>query len=208
MQQINLYGDILKEQQKRAVVKLYLAVVVTVVLLCVGFSAYLLWTISTAETELQNAQRIFKNEQEQAKLLAAKNILPALNTPLLADIKYWQNSVDEAAQTLQLLADRHPVFLQRFSSYLEVLAQQSDPDVWITSIHITGKKRALSLQGSTFKPEKIALLMQQLQQDTTFKGQFFDKLVIQPFSGNPEQMDFTISSSEPIAIAIVQDHAK
>ncbi|MEY3808241.1 MAG: hypothetical protein RI893_1217 [Pseudomonadota bacterium] len=202
MQQINLYSDILKARQKRAIVNLYLAVLVTVVLLCVGFSAYLLWSISTAETELHNAQRIFKNEQEQV----AKNITLSPNTPLLSEIKHWQNSVDEAAQTLQLLADRQPIFLQRFSSYLQALSQQSDPEVWITAIHIAGKKRALSIQGSTFKPEKIALVLQQLQQDATFKGQFFDKLVIQPFSESPEQMNFTISSSEPILT--VKNHAQ
>lgn len=206
MQHINLYSDILKERQKRSVVNMYLAVVVTVVLLCVGFSAYLLWAISTAETELQNAQRIFKNEQAQAGLLASKSISPALNTLLLSEIKHWQNSVDEATQTLQLLADKQPISLQKFSSYLQALAQQSDPDVWITAIYITGKKRALSIQGSTFKPEKIPRVLQQLQQDATFKGQFFDKLVIQPFSENPEQMDFTISSSEPILT--VKNHAQ
>lgn len=206
MQHINLYSDILKKRQKHSTANMYLAVVITVVLLCVSFSAYLLLAISTAETELQNAQRIFKNEQTQFELLVAKSISPALNTQVLSDIEHWQNSVDEATRTLQLLADKQPISLQKFSSYLQVLAQQSDPDVWITAIYIAGKKRALSIQGSTFMPEKIAPVLEKLQQNSTFKGQFFDTLVIQPFSENPEQMNFTISNSE--LILTVKNHAK
>ena len=62
IQQINLYADILKQQQKNAVIKGYLTYAGAALLVSMGFSAYLLWDISKAEKELQSAQLMLKNE--------------------------------------------------------------------------------------------------------------------------------------------------
>jgi Tfp pilus assembly protein PilN len=202
IQQINLYADILKQQQKNALIKLYLTCAGAVLLVWMGFSAYLLWDISKVETELQSAQLMLKNEQAKANLLpSSAPPVPVPNAALLAEIKQLQGSINEATQIMALLTDSQSLFLPKFSSYFQALADQFDPDVWITAIHIAGKSHNVSLEGSTFKPEKVPQILDKLLQDPTFKGQSFDKFVMQPSPNKPEQTDFTLrSSKQPLAV--------
>ena len=186
-QQVNLYSEILKQQQRKAIVTLYIAIVVFIVVMFIAFSAYLLWSVNTAETSFQNEQLILKNEQTYAEQLALQHANPAFNTQWVEDIKQWQNKINEAEKTVRLIDERMRLSEKNFSDYLQALANQSDRDVWITAIHITGENRSLSIQGSTFKPEKVPQLLQRLQKD-----QFFNKLVMEPSLKKTEQINFTL----------------
>ncbi len=191
-QQVNLYSEILKQQQRKAIVTLYIAIVVFIVVMFIAFSAYLLWSVNTAETSFQNEQLILKNEQTYAEQLALQHANPAFNTQWVEDIKQWQNKINEAEKTVRLIDERMRLSEKNFSDYLQALANQSDRDVWITAIHITGENRFLSIQGSTFKPEKVPQLLQRLQKDPVFKGEFFNKLVMEPSLKKTEQINFTL----------------
>jgi Tfp pilus assembly protein PilN len=205
-QQINLYREILKQQQKQSGIKLYSLTLAALALLCVGFSAYLLWDISTIETKLSQARLSLNQEQARINELLSKRPSQELNTSVLAEVEQWQNSINEASQTLQMLAGKGTVLSHGFSSYFQALANQSDPEVWITAIHIDGQNRGINIEGSTFKPEQIPLLLQQLQKESVFKGQTFSKLEMEQSTKIAGQMDFTLSSSEqPL---IVKDHAQ
>jgi len=205
IQQINLYADILKQQQKNAVIKCYLSTASAVLLVWMAFSAYLLWDISKAEKELQSAQLTLKTEQAKANILSTASPAlapePALNTALLTEIKQLQDSINESIQIMALLTDSQSLLIPKFSNYFQELADQFDPDVWITAIHIAGKNRNVSLEGSTFKPEKVPQILDQLLQAPTFKGQSFDKFVMQASPNKSEQIDFTLrSSTQPLAV--------
>lgn len=205
-QQVNLYSEILKQQQKQSGLKLYTTILSVVVLLCVAFSAYLLWQLSTIETELHQAHTQLNSEQARVNALLSKRPSQEPNTSVLGEIEQWQNSVNEASQTLQLLAGREAILSQGFSSYFQALANQSNPEVWLTAIHIDGQNRGMNIEGSSFKPEQIPQLLQQLQQEPIFKGQTFAKLVMQQSVKIAGQMDFTLSSSEqPLT---VKNHAQ
>lgn len=206
MQQVNLYSEILKQQQKQSGIKLTTAFLAAVALLCVSFSAYLLGHISTIETELHQAQLTLNQEQARVNALLSKRPSQEPNTSVLAEIEQWQNSVNEASQTLQMLAGREAILSQGFSIYLQALANQSNHEIWLSAIHIDGKNSELSIEGSTFKPEQIPQALQQLQQEPAFKGQTFAKLSMQQSAKIVGQMDFTLSSSEqPLT---VKDHAQ
>ena len=133
-----------------------------------------------------------KNEQTYAEQLALQHANPAFNTQWVEDIKQWQNKINEAEKTVRLIDERMRLSEKNFSDYLQALANQSDRDVWITAIHITGENRFLSIQGSTFKPEKVPQLLQRLQKDPVFKGEFFNKLVMEPSLKKTEQINFTL----------------
>jgi Tfp pilus assembly protein PilN len=206
IQQVNLYREILKQQQKQSGIKLYSMALAAVVLLCVGFSAYLLWDNYTIETEVHQARQTLKQEQDRVNGLLSKRPNQELNGSVLAEIEQWQNRVNEALQTLKMLTGKGAVSAQGFSGYLQALAYQSDPDVWITAIHINGQNQGLSIEGSTFKPEQIPQLLQRLQKEPVFKGQTFAKLIMHLSAKIAGQMDFTLSSTEqPLT---VKDHAQ
>lgn len=206
MQQVNLYSEILKQQQKQSGLNLTTAMLAVCILCGVSFSGYLLWDISTIETELNHAQLSLKKEQARVNELLSKRPSQELNATVLAEIEQWQNSVNEASQTLQLLAGREAVLLQGFSIYLQALANQSNPEVWLTNIHIDRQNVGLKIEGSTFKPERIPQVLEQLQQEPAFKGQTFAKLTMQQSAKIARQIDFTLSSSEQPLTA--KDHAQ
>jgi len=205
MQQVNLYSEILAQQHKQSGIKLYTAILAAVVLSCLSFSAYLSWHISTIEAELQQAQLTLNKEQARVNSLLSTRSNQQPNVLLIAEIELWQNSVNEATQTLQLLAGKEAQLSQGFSSYFQALANQSTPDVWLTAIHIDKQHRDLRFAGSSFKPEQIPMTFQRLQQEQAFRGQTFAKLAMQKSTTSPGQMDFTLSSSEQ---PTVKDHAQ
>lgn len=206
MQQVNLYSEILKQQQQQSGIKLVLAALVAIALLCIIFSAFLLSSINTAETELNLAKQSFSHQEALVNELLSKKSNPEPNTLLIAEIEQWQNNINEASQALQMLAGSEAVLLRGFSFYLQALAIQSNPDVWLTAIHIDGEKSEVRLEGSTFKPQQIPQTLEQLQNKSVLKGLTFAKLVMQQSPKVAGQMDFTLSSSEqPID---EKDHAK
>jgi hypothetical protein len=198
IQQVNLYSEILNEQQKQSSIKLTAAILATVGLLCVSFSAYLFWHISTIKTELHQSQLTLNQEQARVNELLSKRPSQEPNSQLLSEIEHWQISVNEASQTLQLLAGRKAFLSQGFSIYLQALANQSNPEIWLSAILIDGQSRGLRLEGSTFKPEQIPQVLQQLQQEPAFKDQTFAKLIIQQSAKIVGQMDFVLSNSEQL----------
>lgn len=154
MQQVNLYSEILKQQQQQSGIKLVLAALVAIALLCTIFSAFLLSSINTTETELSLAKQSFSHQEALVNELLSKKSSPEPNTLLIAEIEQWQNNINEASQALQMLAGSEAVLLRGFSFYLQALAIQSNPDVWLTAIHIDGEKSEVRLEGSTFKPQQ------------------------------------------------------
>jgi len=205
MQQVNLYSEILAQQHKQSGIKLYSLILATATLACLSFSAYLFWHTNAIETELQQAQLTINQEQARVNSLLSTRSSQQPNELLVAEIELWQNSVNEAAQTLQLLAGKEAQLSQGFSSYFQALANQSSPDVWLTAIHIDKQHQDLRFAGSSFKPEQIPMTFLRLQQEPAFRGQTFAKLAMQKSSNTPGQMDFTLSSSEQ---PTVKDHAQ
>ena len=100
------------------------------------------------------------------------------------------------AQALQLLVGKEAVLLKGFSSYLRAFASGSNPEVWLTAIHIDGQNQDVRLEGSTLKPQQIPDTLQQLQNRPALKGLTFAGLVMEQSTKIPGQMDFILSSSE------------
>jgi len=196
MQQVNLYSEILRQEQQQSGIQLVTLSMVAVALLFILFSAYVLWDIKTSQAELQQAQLTVNQQQTLVDGLMTKKISQEPNSELMKEIQTWQNNVNEAAQTLQTLANRSSVLSKGFSNYLKAFAINANPDVWLTGIHINGNKAGVKLEGSTFIPQQIPNTLQQLQNTPALKGLTFAKLTMQQSTKVPGQMDFVLSSSE------------
>jgi hypothetical protein len=197
MQQVNLYSEILKQEQKQSDLKLVAGAFMALALLCLAFTGYLLWDIGKTETDLQKARDSLKQQQALVNEMVAKKTNTGPDNQLLAEIEQWQKSVNEAAQTLQLLAGNETILKQGFSFYLQSLAMQSNPEIWFTAIHVDGHKGEMKLEGSTFKPQQIPFTLEQLQDKPALKGLKFAKLVMKQSEKVPGQIDFTLGSPEP-----------
>lgn len=194
IQQINLYQGSGKSDSHILLNPYLLAILAT----CLGLAiagGLALQNLHGAETARQQLQE--QVQQAQANLQKLQTQYPSrqLDTLLTQELQQSQSLYQRLSQILELLADNQSDRTQGFSRYLSALAEQADGSVWLTGIRISSETDSLSLQGSSFKPEQIPLLLQRLQNTGAFKGRHFARLSIQQSPQAPEQVDFSVSSS-------------
>jgi len=195
IQQVNLYQDILKQRRNSSSVNPYWAGCSAIALLCACFSGYLIWSLKSTETQIQQLRQDLQAKQAQANLVSAKIPKQDLDAQLAAEVTHWQSMLDELTQTMQLLSDKSKDRSPGFSSYFQALSNQSIPDVWLRALYFDGQQRIINIEGSTFKPEKIPYFLQQLQKESVFNGYSFAKLLMQQSETIPNQMDFKLSTT-------------
>jgi hypothetical protein len=194
MQQINLYSEILKQEQQQTGLKFATMALAALIALFTLVSVYLWWDIYTSGNKLKQTQQALNEQQNRMHALLAKQALNQPNIELIAEIEQWQNNLNETTQALQLLDSKRSVLSKGFSYYLKALAIQPNPEVWLTSIHIDGQNEEVKLEGSTFKPQQIPQTLQQFQRKPALKGLTFGKLVMHQSEKIPGQMDFILGS--------------
>ncbi|MCQ8105075.1 PilN domain-containing protein [Methylomonas sp. SURF-2] len=184
----------------------YLLVSVSVCAIMLGISAY-----DTYQLQLQKQQ----HEQLEQQLLAATTRLTELqarfprrtiDNTLLQALQQATQRQQNLSQILELLTDDQSDQALGFSRYLSALAEQAQPDVWLSRIRLDSTRNSLELEGGSFKPEQIPALLQGLQKSPAFNGRHFARLLMQQNPENSPQTDFSVSSS--LKPEQEQDHVK
>jgi hypothetical protein len=206
IQQVNLYQDILNQGRKKSGINLYWLSLSAIVLLFSGFSGYLVWDLTSAETQIQQFRLNLESEKTKVNLISSKIPKQDIDEQLVAEVGQWQSMVDELTQTMQLLSGKITDQAPGFSNYFQALSNQSIPDVWLSALYLNGPKQIINLEGSTFKPEKIPYFLQQLQKEPIFKGHTFARLIMRQSEDIPNQMDFKLSTI--LEASDKKDHAQ
>jgi hypothetical protein len=206
IQQVNLYQDCVKPGKNTPELNLYTGSALAFVLFATVYSAYLSWDLYSSKNHLSDLKQTLAKEQAVVSDLITRLPKNELDPLLASQIKEFQSSTAQLRQTLQLLNDKDPNVPDGFSKYFQALSQQAIPEVWLTSIYINEQKHIFYLQGSANKANKVAYFLQQLQKESIFEGQAFAKLTMLKSVKNPDQFDFTVSTSiEPLP---EKDHAE
>ncbi|WP_333877184.1 hypothetical protein [Methylobacter sp.] len=194
IQQVNLYQDILNQGRKKSGINLYWAGLSVVALLFAGFSGYVIWSLKSTETQIQQFRQNLEAEQTRVNLISSKIPKQDIDAQLAEEVAQWQNMLDELTQTMQLLSSKITDQSPGFSSYFQALSNQSIPDVWLSALYLNEQRQIINIEGSTFKPEKIPYFLQQLQKEPIFNGHTFAKLIMQKSEEIPDQMDFKLNT--------------
>ncbi|NOT12002.1 MAG: hypothetical protein HOP23_09260 [Methylococcaceae bacterium] len=195
IQQVNLYQDKLKQGKTNAILNYYSIGLIVTILLLLAVSFYLLANLDKLKAQIiQNRQSLVVEESRVNDLLA-KFPKQTPETTLVDQIEQAQNKVSELSQTLQLMAPLKQAAEQGFSRHFQALADQSITDIWLRKIYITGPKRIINLEGSTFKPERLPYFLQNLKQESIFRGQTFAKLMMLKSETTPGLMDFNLNTT-------------
>jgi len=196
MQQINLYQEP-ETSHSYLLLNPYLlsGALVCLALLATAF----LTSQSVAELQSQRQQLQQQLQYATAEVLMLQAQLPSQqsNSLLEQQLQESQSVFQSLSQIVEMLADDQSDQVQGFSRYFKALAEQSDNKVWLTKIDINATNENLSLQGSTFQPELIPVLLQRLQQTEAFKGRHFSQMQIRRAKDSAEQVDFSVSSGQP-----------
>lgn len=206
IQQVNLYEDILRQGQNKFAVNLYWFGLSAIALLLVILSGYLIWHGKNTETQVQQLRQNLQAEQERVKLISAKIPKQELNIQLAGEVAQWQNMLNELTQTMQLLSSKITDQSPGFSNYFQALSNQSIPELWLSALYFDGQQQIISIEGSTFKPEKIPYFLQQLQNESVFNGHSFAKLIMQQSEKISGQIDFKLSTT--LEAPNKKDHAQ
>ncbi|MCK9397212.1 MAG: PilN domain-containing protein [Methylobacter sp.] len=206
IQQVNLYRDILRQEQNKSDINPYWAGLSAIALLFIAFNVHLIWNLKAIETQVQQSHQNLDAEQTRVNLLASKIPNQEIDTHLATEIAQQQNMLDELTQTMQLLSDKNTDQSPGFSSYFQALSNQSISDVWLTALYFDGQQQIINIEGSTFKPEKIPYFLQQLQKEPIFNGHTFAKLIMQTSEKIQGQIDFKLSTS--LEAPDKKDHAQ
>jgi hypothetical protein len=206
IQQVNLYRDILRQEQNKVGINLYWVGTAAVTLLFIGLSIYLMSNTKNTEVQVQQLRQDLSTEQSRVNLILSKIPKQEVNTQLAAEVALWQNMLDELTQAVQQLSGKGTDQSPGFSSYFQALSNQSIPDVWLRALYLNGQQQIINIEGSTFKPEKIPYFLQQLQKEPIFNGHTFAKLMMQQSEEIPSQMDFKLNTI--LEVPDIKDHAQ
>jgi len=201
IQQVNLYQEILQQNQSRPLVKRYILGLTVVMLVLIGLSIFITVDLYSTKNSLQQAKQQLRAAKTRIQLLQVQYPVQQINTLLIQEIKHSQNIIASLSRVIHLLTDKKSDRTQGFSRYFSALARQSIPDIWLTTIYINGKTNTLQLQGSTYIAEKIPVFIQKLHNESVFQGKHFEKLIISQVEEPENQIDFIVSSTtEPLEL--------
>lgn len=194
IQQVNLYQDALKKQHPRSAINTFIAGLVALALLLIGFSLYLALDLNDTEKDLLAAKQQLNEAETRVQLAQIQYPTQQVNTLLKQQVSRSQVTFNSLFQVINLLTDTKSDQTQGFSRYFSALARQSIPEVWLSNINIDRQQQSLELQGSSYFAEKIPLLLQKLQYEPVFQGKKFVKLSISQAEESGKQIDFMVST--------------
>ena len=194
IQQVNLYQEILQQNQSRRI-NAYLLGLIVIILLLTGMSIYITLDLNNTKNSLQQAKQQLREAETRIQLLQVQYPVQQINTLLTQEISHSQNILASLSQVIHLLTDKKSDQTQGFSRYFSALARHSISDVWLTTIYINGQTNNLQLQGSTYIAEKIPVFIQKLHNESVFQGKHFKKLIMSQAEEAENQIDFTVSST-------------
>jgi hypothetical protein len=199
IQQVNLYQEILQQNQSRQVISPYILGLIVIILLLIGISVYIIVDLNNTKNNLQQAKLQLREAETRIQLIQAQYPVQQINTLLAQEITRTQNILASLSRVIHLLTDKKSDQTQGFSQYFSALARQSISDVWLTTIYINAQTNNFQLQGSTYIAEKIPVFIQKLHKESVFQGKHFEKLIMSQNKESENQIDFTVSSTtEPL----------
>lgn len=194
IQQINLYQNKRKADLNLQNIGGYLIVLGITLLFFTVAGGYLFWQVNDSQSQLEQRQHQLAQTQAQVKALQAKYPAKEANQQLIKQLSDAEELLFNYKQASTLLTHNDSPTTQGFSRYFIALARQAIADIWLTHIFIDAERQQLSLQGLTYNPDRIPLLLQGYQQESIFNGLSFSKLNIASSEHDAEEMRFSIST--------------
>lgn len=194
IQQINLYQDKKKADLNLQNVGSYLLILGITLLFFTAASGYLFWQVNVSQSQLQQLQQQLSQAKSQVKALQAKYPVQKPNQQLIKQLSDAEALLSNYKQASNILTETDSATTQGFSRYFTALARQAIADIWLTHIFIDAEQQQLTLQGLTYNPDSIPLLLQGYQKESIFNGLSFAKLNIESSEQDTEEMSFSIST--------------
>ncbi|MBF0220234.1 MAG: PilN domain-containing protein [Gammaproteobacteria bacterium] len=178
MQQINLYQAVFRNDPKpfSALIMLYSAV--AAILIFSAISVYMINSQQQLRASHQLAKQRFEHSEQRLRQAT-------LEYPPKARDKILQNELNSSRALLMQRRDLIAAFSGAareqqpgFAHHLTALARQDIDKLWLTEISVTQEGKSLNLHGATLDAVLVPTYIEQLGNETIFKGSRFADLTI------------------------------
>lgn len=193
-QQINLYQPMFRKQEK-----IFSAVTIaqSLAVLVVGlamFYGYSVWNVNNLRSEVVNQQRLQAEVLAKIESLSKQYPLRQKSKLLEARVLTLQQELQAKQALLKVLSDTRIGNTSGFSAHFTGLARQKIEGVWLRSVQLSAGGQQVGIIGSTLQPELVPRYIQQLANETAFRGAEFRSFTMQRVKGDNTRVDFTLQS--------------
>lgn len=119
--------------------------------------------------------------QVQAQVSAMQALAGRADPALEAERSQWQTLVAERRQLVAALRADRSVSREGFAPYLEALARDTLPNVWITALLVGRGGEDMEIHGRALDANDIPIYLRRLEADATFHGRSFATLEARRF---------------------------
>lgn len=194
-QQINLYQPELFDK-KIPFSSGMMAMVIAGAMLCAMLAGALgVWRTARLATELERLQARQMSALQRLEEVK-RQYPPRVPDPGLA--RQVDNMLGERQARLallEMLTGSQPGNSRGFSRYLEGLAREDLPAVWLRHIRLGAGGKQLLLEGSTTRAADVPLYLQRLTRQQDYAGREFEHVQISRSEDNSQVIDFLIKTT-------------
>jgi len=197
IQQINLYQKLVQGKKAGLNKQSYIIGGSLLFLLVLCYCVWQGWQVHQLKAELQVKQTQLNTEISDLSLIQLQYPTQEINPLLVSELDRLQNISASLERVVTMLSDQQSDKNTGFSAYFNALAEQSINKLWLSKIEIDAETHTIRLEGSTYLPNTLSILIERLNKEASFKGRYFADLQMQASESNAKQINFTISTQVP-----------
>lgn len=195
MQQINLLQPELRTSQKRLPLNkalTYTGVLVAVIAVVSGVQWW---------QQYSQSQNLIAAKQDEKKLLKQIETVTSEIAAMSDDSDFKrvllekEQELNNKTNVLTVLSGQKFGNTKGFAEQFTGLSRQHVDGLWITALNIHAGGSKLNIQGSTYSPEQVPRYLQNLGNETSFKGVEFKTFLMERDQGS-SQVNFDIRSTQ------------
>lgn len=204
-QQINLLQSGFRKQVQllSAATMLQSVAVISVALLTI-------YAFGLSQVGKLEAQAVELEGVERAKSVQLASVDTASGPARRAEIERELDALNarlaEQQKLVEVLEQQSPGSTVGFSRYLEALARQQHPGVWLTYISVNGAREALELRGRSFDAGRVTDYLAALTREAALNGQKFDDFSI--FRTDDNDIAFSVSSHDATSSVVADGQVR
>ena len=195
MQQVNLLTPELRASQKRLPLNKALVYAGGLTAVLAVVSLFQWWQ------QHSQSQQLIAANQEKAKLVQQIETVTSEISAMSDDSNFKkvllekESELNNKQNVLTILSGQRFGNTKGFAEHFTGLARQHIDGMWITALNIHGGGDKLNLQGSTFSPEAVPQYLQNLSNESSFKGVEFKTFMMER-DKDSSRVDFDIRSTQ------------
>ncbi|MFE8072923.1 PilN domain-containing protein [Marinobacteraceae bacterium S3BR75-40.1] len=196
IQDVNLYTEDLKPKKDPLTLERAVALVAVLAVLVVLAALWSQWSLSQLQARQQKLAANIATAQTEVDSLSEKVAQQSESQALKQAVEQARLTLVHRNELAKRMENLTLSGTEGFSRYLEGLARQVTPGLWLTGVDISSAARHLELRGLARDGDLVPQYLQNLEQEPAFAGQRFGFFELER-SDESAGLQFVVASQRP-----------